>query len=165
MSIKFNACIKLDSWSVFITSHHKQSDIFVNLHGILAGPLSCCTIVSLSVSLEQLCNIRYKWIIWIRISQKGANAQKNLGNGQSRTPLVLENIKTNSSIGVDVTVIDTGSEMYLWRFEWIICWEVNIKEENSSRVWGVIWSHDCSLPVEHIISDWSSGTVRWRVFS
>jgi hypothetical protein len=117
------------------------------------------------IRLQNLCNIGHKGIIRIRIGQKRTDAQQNLADSQCRTPLVLEDIKTDSSIGIDVAVVDTGSKVYLGGLEGIICWELNFEEEDSAGVGGIIGSHDCCLPVEHIISNGSSGAVGRRVFS
>lgn len=55
--------------------------------------------------------------------------------------------------------------MYLGGFERVVCGKVDVEEEYSARVWGVVGSHDCGLPVEHVISDRSGRAVRWRVFA
>jgi len=106
-----------------------------------------------------------KWIIWVRICKEGADREKNLGYGQSRTPLVLENIKANSPIRVDIAVINAGGEMNLWRLEWIISGEVDIQKEDSSSIRGVVRTHDSSLPMKHIISNWTSGAIRRWILS
>ena len=117
------------------------------------------------IALEQLCNIRHKGIIRIRIGQKRTNTQKHLTNSKSRTPLILENIQTDSSVRVDVAVVDAGGEVYLWGFEWVVCWEVDVEEEDSAGVGGVVGAHDCCLPVEHVVSDGSGGAIGGWVFS
>jgi len=117
------------------------------------------------IALEQLCNIRHEGIIRIRIGQKRTNTQKHLTNGKSRTPLILENIQTDSPVRVDVAVVDAGGEVYLWGFEWVVCWEVDVEEEDSAGVGGVVGAHDCCLPVEHVVSDGSGGAIGGRVFS
>lgn len=119
----------------------------------------------LLISLEQLCNIRNKRIIRIRIGQERTDGQQHLGNCQSRAPLILENVQTDSSIGIDVAVIDTGGEVHFGWLEGIVCRKVNVKKENSARVWGIVRSHDCSLPVEHVISHGTGGAVCGRIFT
>lgn len=39
---------------------------------------------------------------------------------QSRAPLVSQNIKTDASIGIDVWVVDSGSEVDLRWLEWVV---------------------------------------------
>lgn len=62
-------------------------------------------------------------------------------------------------------MVNASGEMDLGRFERIIGWKVNIEEEDSACIWRVIGTHDGGLPVEHIVSNWASGTVRWWVLS
>mmetsp|Transcript_544 Transcript_544/g.649 ORF Transcript_544/g.649 Transcript_544/m.649 type:complete len:205 (+) Transcript_544:223-837(+) len=158
---------------VFLSNPHIILHSFIHsrvryqsfLHGILGGPFSCGTIMPLYISPEQLRNIRYERIVRVRISQEGTDAQQHLADGKCWTPLILENIETNSSIGVDVAVVDAGGEVYLGGFEGVVCGEVDIEEEYTPGVWGVVRSHDCCLPVEHIISDGTCGTVGWGIFS
>jgi len=134
-------------------------------HGILACPLPSSTIVPLLISLEQLCNVRNKRIIRIRIGQERTNGQQHLGNCQSGAPLVLEDVQTDTSIGIDVAVIDTGGEVHFGWLEGVICREVNVKKEYSARIGGIVRSHDCSLPVEHIVSDRTGGAICGRIFT
>ena len=78
------------------------------------------------VRLQQASNVRDKRIIGIRIRKKGANTKQHLAYGKGRTPLILENIKTNTPIGVNVAVVDACGEVDLGGLEWIIGGEVNV---------------------------------------
>ena len=63
-------------------------------------------------------------------------------------------------------MVDTGGEGDLGRLEWVVGWEMNIQEVNSTSIWRVIWSHDGSLPMELIfLIEWSSRAVGGRVLS
>lgn len=126
------------------------------LHGILGRPFSGCAIVSCPVSLQQLCNVWHQWIVRVGISQQRADGEQDLANSQGRTPLILEDIQADTSVGVDVTVVNTCGEVDFGGLEGIICGEMNIEEENTSGIWRVIGSHDCCLPVEHVITDGAS---------
>ena len=48
---------------------------------------------------------------------------------------------------------------YLWWFEWIVCWEMDGEEEDTSLIWRLWWSHDCSLPMEQIVTDGPCGAL------
>jgi len=67
------------------------------------------------VGFEKLGNVRNKWIVRVGVRQKRTDTQQDFANRQCRTPLVLENVQTDSSVGVDVAVIDTGRKVNLWR--------------------------------------------------
>lgn len=56
----------------------------------------------------------------VAVRQKGANGEQNLGNGQSRAPVVLQDIQADDALAVDVAVIDSGAEGNLWWLKWII---------------------------------------------
>jgi len=62
-------------------------------------------------------------------------------------------------------VVDAGCEVYLWRLEGVVGGEVDVEEEDAAGVWGVVGSHNCGLPVEHVVSDGSGGAVGWGVFA
>jgi hypothetical protein len=135
------------------------------LHRVLGCPLPRSTIVPDPVRLEQLRNIRYQRIVWVGIRQKGADGKQDLANRQCRTPLVLEDVEANTTVRVDVAVIDSSGEVDLGWLEWIVSGKVNIQKENAPCIWRVVGAHDGCLPVEHIITDGTCRTVRRRVFS
>jgi len=117
------------------------------------------------VSPIQLSNIWHQRVIWIGIGQQATNTQQHLTNGQRGTPLILEDIKTDAAVRIDVTVINPRSEVNLGRFERVVCGKVDVQEEDTPGVWGVIRAHDCGLPVKHIISDWACGAICWWIFT
>jgi hypothetical protein len=68
-----------------------------------------------AIRFEELGNIRDQWIIWVWVGEEGADAQQDLANGQCGTPLVLENIETDSSVRVNVAVVNAGGKVYFGR--------------------------------------------------
>ena len=62
-------------------------------------------------------------------------------------------------------MVDAGGEVYLGWFKGVVGREVDVEEEYSAGVGGIVGAHDCCLPVEHVISYGSSGTICRRVFS
>ena len=62
-------------------------------------------------------------------------------------------------------MVDAGGEVYLGGFEGVVCGEVDVEEEDSAGVGGVVGAHDCGLPVEHVVADGSGGAVRRGIFS
>jgi len=82
------------------------------------------------------------------------------GDCESGRPLIAENIKTDTSVGVDVWMIDSCREVdlkkpsvsmnldisgregnYLWGFEGVVCWEMDGEEENSSGIRTIALKH------------------------
>lgn len=56
-------------------------------------------------------------------------------------------------------MINSSGEGNLWWFEWIVCWEVDSEEEDTSLIGRLWWAHNRSLPMEQIITNWSSGAL------
>ena len=135
-------------------------------HGILSSPFSGSSLVLCFVSLVDLGNLWHQGIIRVGITQQWAEWEENLGDGKSWGPLLLEDIKADWSVGVDVWMIDPGGEVDLWWLEWVVSWEVDVQEEDTTSIWWVIRSHDGSLPVVLILLiDWSSGAVGWWILT
>ena len=78
------------------------------------------------VCFQKLGNVWDQRVIWIGVSQKGTDGKQNLANGQCRTPLVLQNVKTDTAVGIDVTVVDPRGKMDLRWLERVVSWEVNV---------------------------------------
>jgi len=135
------------------------------LHGVFRSPLSCGAVVSSSVCFEELRNVWNQRIVGVGVGEKTTDGEQDLANGQRRTPLVLQNVQANSTVRVDVAMVNTSGKVNLWRLERIIRRKVDIEKEDSPGIRGLIWTHDRCLPMEHVISYRTSGTVCWRVFS
>jgi hypothetical protein len=88
--------------------------------------------VSSAVCLEQLRNIGDKRIIGVGVSQEGADTKQDFADGQCRTPLVLENIKADSSVGVDVAMVNACGKVNLRRLERVVGREVNVQKEDTT---------------------------------
>lgn len=54
--------------------------------------------------------------------------------GQGRAPLVSQDVKTYATIGVDIWVVDAGDEIYFRRLERVVGLEMDVEEENTSRI-------------------------------
>lgn len=56
-------------------------------------------------------------------------------NGKSRAPLVSQDIQADTSVGVDVRVVDAGSEVDLGGLERVVGREMDGKEEDTAGIW------------------------------
>jgi hypothetical protein len=101
-------------------------------------------------------NLGDQRVVRVRIRQHRADGQKNFRDGQSRAPLVSQNVQADATVRVDVGVVDAGSEVDLRRLERVVGREVNREEKDTARVWGVAGSHNSSLPVEQILANRAS---------
>lgn len=77
-------------------------------------------------------------------------------------PLISQDVEADGSVAVDVWVVDFCGESDLGRLEWVVCREVDVKEEDTSGKGRISWSHDCCLPLEHVVAS-RTGTAgrRW----
>ena len=80
--------------------------------------------------------------------------------------MLLQDIKADGSIGVDVWMVDSRGEVDLGWLERIVSREMDVQEVDTSGVWGVFWSHDGGLPVVLILLvNWSGRAVGWWVLT
>lgn len=112
----------------------------------------CCILMS---------NIPHQWIVWITVCQKGTDGKEHFGNGESRTPVVFQNVQTYHTLTVDVTMVDTCLENHLGWFEWVVWREVNVQKKDSSLVDRALWTQDCGHPFIQVITLRTSAAV-WR---
>lgn len=69
-------------------------------HRMLAGPITGNLVVLDRIGLEHTGTFGHKWVVRIGVAEKGADAQQDLADGQSRRPLVLENVQADASVAV-----------------------------------------------------------------
>jgi len=115
----------------------------------------------LPVGLVEVGDLGHKRVVRVRVGEKGTNRQKHFGDGERRAPLLSEDVQADAPVAVDVGVVDFCCEVEFWGFEGIVRRELNVQEENTALVWAVPRTHNCSLPVKHIIPDWPR-TARQR---
>jgi len=102
--------------STIILYTRRRARLF-DLHGILGSPFSRCAIVSSPIRLEKLRNVRHQRIIRVGVGKERTDTQQNLTNRQCWTPLVLENIQADTSVRVDVAVVDACGKVNFGRLQ------------------------------------------------
>ncbi len=96
-------------------------------------------------------DIRHQRITRIRVREKRQNAKKHLRNRERRTPLTLQNIKTDASRCVDIRMIDLRFEGYNGWLEGVITRKADRQVEDAAREGGVRWSEDHGGPGKEVI--------------
>lgn len=66
---------------------------------------------------------------------QGLGVKLTLGDCESRAPLVPQDVQTDAAVRVDVGVVDASGEVDLRGLEGVVGREVDVQEENASRVW------------------------------
>jgi len=133
------------------------------LGSILLDPFLCGSIMLCPVPQVKLCYLWNQRITWVAIRQQRRNRKKHFRNCQSWAPLILEDVQTNGSVGIHVAMVDFCRKVHLWRLERIVGREIDVQKEAPSLVRTIRRTHDCRLPIEHIVSTRSSRTIRWWV--
>ena len=93
--------------------HHDSLTELLSLSSISFRPQSGYSIMFLSMLSVLSSNTSNERISRITISQKGTNGEKDFRDSQSRTPVVLQDVQTNDSLTVYVTVINSSSKSNL----------------------------------------------------
>jgi hypothetical protein len=124
---------------------------------VFASPLTGRSLVLGAIVLVDVSDLRDKRVVRVGICQHRADRQENFRDGQGRAPLVSKDVEADAAVGVDVGVVDASGEVDLRGLEGVVGREMNCEEEDTTRVWRVAGSHDCSLPVEQILTDGTCG--------
>jgi len=109
------------------------------------------------------CNAADQRIAGVAVGEQGADGEQHLGDGQSGAPLVLQDVQADHALRVDIAVVDAGAELDFGRFEWVVCREVDVKEEDSTFIDGSRRSKDGADPLKQVVSFRSSAAIWWRI--
>ena len=60
-----------------------------------------------------------------------------MDESKGRTPFRTEDIEGNSTIRVDVGVIDLGNKVALRWVKWVIRMKLNVQQEHATFIWGI----------------------------
>merc|ERR1712100_907753 len=110
----------------------KPRGSFKGSHSVFSCPLFGSDLILWLVGLVDMGDFWGQRIIWIWIRQEGGNGERHLGNGKGWGPLILQDIKADGSVGVDVWMVDPGGEVDPRWLEWIVIWEVDVQEVDPS---------------------------------
>lgn len=110
-----------------------------------------------------MCDFWDEGVVWVGVGEHRADGEENyikrmrewgytFGDCEGRGPLITENVETDTTVRVDVGVIDSSCEIYLsvsrvrrgwkgrdyfWWFEGVVCWEMDSEEEDATGVWTI----------------------------
>lgn len=83
-----------------------------------------------------------QWIFRIRRSQESLYTQQYCSDLQGGTPVVLEDVETNTTQAIDVGVVDSCEEAYLRRAHRVVVWKEELELEDAA------WNSSVSLCLE-----------------
>ena len=122
-------------------------------------PLPRRHVIGQAVRLVLMRHFGPQRVVRIRVRQKRQNRQQNLGNGQRRRPLALENVQANQPIGVDVRVVDFRREIHLGGLKGIVGGKVNHDVEDSAGKGAVFGPHHHAGPLEEVLVGFGTATA------
>lgn len=147
------SCRQQNQWKEAVTNRVTYCHILaVSSHCILPCPFPGSLLILWPVCFVDVCNFRNQRVVWVRVSQQGTDGEQYLGNGQSRAPLLFQNVQANAALAVDIWVVNLCLELHFWGLERVIRREVNHYKEHTTRVWTISRPHDSSLPVKQVIT-------------
>jgi len=127
-------------------------------------PLPCLEVIGQPIRLVLMGHLGPQGIIGIGIGEKGQNGQQDLGNGQRRGPLVLENVQADDATGIDIRMIDLRHKGDLGGLKGIVGGEVDIHLEDPAGERGIARTHNHAGPVIQIsLLFGATGATRGRV--
>lgn len=99
--------VQLDSYNtVTIFAGEVLSSGTESAHCVLLGPGPCSFLVALPLVFVHVGDLRDKGVVRVGVGEERADGEEDLWYGQCRAPLLLEDIKANAPIRVDVWVIN-----------------------------------------------------------
>ena len=151
----------IQSWSSWqlastVTHAHPHSSTVDNyLCGIALGPLASYTVVFFATCCVLLSNAADQWIMGVAVGEKGTDWEQDFWNGQSRAPVVLENVQADHPLAVDVAVVDACAENYLQNYR--------TRKENLSGATCLYFRYDfegsgLSLVILYFTMQWTSAS-------
>ena len=87
------------------------------------------------ISFIKVSNLRHEGIIWVGVGQQRTEREQNFRDRKSRRPLVLEDVKANATVRINVAVVDSGRKCTLGWLKWVVSWEANVDKEDTACVW------------------------------
>lgn len=128
----------------------------VNLGGITFGPVSCDTIMFITM-LQVLCgNAAHQWIGRVTVGQEGADGKQHFRDGQCGTPVILQNVKTDHTLAVYIAMVNSCSK---GNFRWlkrVVRGKVNVEKEDPTLVDRAWRTENGGDPFVQIVAFWAS---------
>lgn len=142
--------------SRLVVSDNGMSAFLCSLGSILEGPLLGLGDGTILILFPVISNFLIKWIIQVWKRHQSLDGEENGSNLESWRPLVLQNIKANSTQLIDIWVIDLGSEEDLWWNHWVLIWQEELAIKETSLIWSLGWASDLDVEMSIIFLIWLS---------
>ena len=92
------------------------------------------------------------FLTWIAVCEERADGEEDLGDGEGRAPVVLQDVQTDDALAVDVAVVDAGAERHLGRLEGVLRGEVDVQKEDAALVHGPRRAQDGGDPLVDVVA-------------
>ena len=99
----------------------------------------------------------------VTVRQQRTNGEQDLGDGQGRAPLVLQDVQADHALAVHIAMVDPCPELDLGWLEGVICREVDVEEEHAALVHRARGPKDGGYPLIEVVPLGPSAAVGRRV--
>jgi len=131
-----------------------------HLGGVALGPEAGHPIVLLVVLQVLSGDAAHQRVARIAIGEQRADGEQYFGDGESRGPVVFEDVEADHALAVDVAVVNSCAEQHLRGFEGVLRGEVYVEEEDTTLVDGAGGAQDGGDPLVQVVSFGSRRAVR-----
>lgn len=111
-----------------------EVSVTCRLCGVSLGPLSSYSVMLCSVGQVLSSYASHQRIRWIAVCQQRTDGKQDLGDGQSRAPVILQDIQADHTLTVDVAVIDPRTKRDLWWLKGVIRGEGDVQKEDAALI-------------------------------
>lgn len=88
--------------------------------------------------------------IWIRVREQGLNRGQDRRNAERRRPTLVQNVKANFAVEIDVGMKDGCGKLHQWRLVGIFFRERHGQSKNASLPRSILRSSDDTYPLTQI---------------
>lgn len=121
---------------------------------ILHSPFFSFLKSSLLIFFPVVSDLFVQWIIKIWSRHQSLDGKQDSSNLESRRPLVLEDIETDSSKFVNVWMVNLCSEKHLWWNHWVLIWKEEFTVKKTSLIRSISWSCDLNEEMSEVLFIW-----------
>ena len=155
----FQLILKTEDETLLLSAHTLSDEVInIFLHSVFTSPFAGVFFELLLVGLVEASDIGNERIVGVGVGQQGADGEEDLGDGEGGGPGgLLEDVEADTTILVDVGVVDLGDELDAGRGEGVLGGELDLQEEEATGVGRAFGSEDGGAPVEEVLFVFGTG--------
>ena len=128
-----------------------------------ASPFFGVGVVSRAVVLEEVGDLGDEGILGIAVGEERGDGEEDLAESESGRPGLIEDVKTDGAIAINIAVVNFRYKVESRRFEGIVGRELDIQPEQTAGIRSPFRSDDSSRPVIEIVTNRTRSYVSRRI--